>query len=87
MKIVDSEHIIQSSNIQNKNELRYQISHEIKKLNNKQFNHHNKIHNAISTKEFNNIIQKIQNNNLTVNKADKGNIITIEDRNILEQKT
>ena len=84
--IVDSEHIIQSSNIQKKNELRYQISHEIKKLNNKQFNHNNKIHNPISTKEFNNVIKKIQNNNLTVN-IDKGDIITIEDKSTLNKKT
>ena len=36
--IVDSEHIIQSNDIPNKNELRFQISHEITKLLNKKNN-------------------------------------------------
>ena len=85
--IVDSEHIIQTNNIQNKNEIRYHINHEIKKLNN-QYKHNNKKPNSIiPVTEVNNIIKKIKNNNLTINKADKGNIVTIEDKNILNQKT
>ena len=84
--IVDSEHIIQSSDIPNKNDLRYQISHEItKSINKKQSN--KKVDNNISTKQFSNIIKKIRDNNLTVNKADKGNILTIENKNTLDQKT
>ena len=83
---MDSEHIIQSNNIPNKTDLRYQFSHEIKKtINNKQ--PYEKLHNNISIKKLNHIISKIQQNNLTVNNADKGNIITIENKHILKQKT
>ena len=54
-------------------------------------NQHNsinkKLNKFIQTKKNINIIKKIKDNNLTVNKADKGNIITIENKDKLDQKT
>ena len=38
-------------------------------------------------KHINNIIRKIKSNNLTINKADKGNVLTIEDKDVLKNKT
>ena len=84
---MDSEHIIQSSDIQNENELKYQINQEIIKVNNNNKSHTKKqINNPISAKNYKPIIRQIQGNDLTVNKAEKRNIITIEGKNILNQK-
>ena len=66
--------------------MRYLISHEITKSINKQHSN-KKSNNSIPKKQINNIIKKIQDKNLTVNKSDKGNILTIENKNILDQKT
>ena len=90
--IVDSENIIQNSNIEDKNSVKYEIKQSIEKYiksqnRNNTNNNTTKENNSIfSPKVFNEVISKIKDNNLTINKADKGNIITIDNKNNLKQK-
>ena len=85
--IVEAEHIIHTNEKLDKNEIRYQISREIKKLKNQKISNNKTLDESIQTKQIKNIIKKIRDKNLTVNKADKGNIITIENKDKLYQKT
>ena len=82
--IIDAEYIIQNSSVQNKQELRYQINQKINNIN--KDNHQNLSTQEFSQKMFNTTLNKIKNHNLTVNKADKGNIITIESKDSQIQK-
>ena len=86
--IVQSENIIHNSTIENKDEVRHLISREINKLTT-----HNKTKQIkqpgpenFSKKTFLNTVKKIQDNNLIIDKADKGNIITINTKDNLEDK-
>ena len=85
--IVEAEHIIHTNEKLDKNEIRYQISQEIKKLKNQKISNNKTSDELIQVKQIKNIIKKIREKNLTVNIADKGNIITIENKDKLYQKT
>ena len=74
---MDSEHIIQSSQLQNKDELRHQINQQLLKTNSQ----HNNSVKIFPNNLRKSVLKKIQDNNLTINKADKGNILTIENKN------
>ena len=78
--IVESESIIRNCK-ENQDEIRYKISDIIKE----QFKNEVKINN--DNKLFNSVVKKIKQNNLVINDADKGNVITIESKDDLVNKT
>ena len=79
---MDSEHIIQCCQIKNKDEIRYQIYQQLIKTSTQ----NNNIKKKFSQPNYKNQFKKIQDNNLTINKVDKGNIITLDNKNIIDQK-
>ena len=87
--VVETENIIQNNEkFQNKDAIRYQISRVIEKHihENKIYKNNRKTNQQIPNNNIKNIIQKVINNNLTINKADKGNIIMIQDKDELKNK-
>ena len=84
--IVETEYVIQNNKNTEQNHLRYQIKSEIKKhmVTTKDTLSNNKHGNNINFKK---IIKKIKDNDLIINKADKGNVLTIENKPELNNKT
>ena len=80
--IVESEHIIKTSGLPNKEGIKYHI-HKILDINCQK--HLNK--NSKQNKNIKPLINKIKDNNLTINKADKCNVLTIQNKNTLLEKT
>ena len=82
--IVESEHILQTNNLQNREAVRYQIHKLIEKHIQIALRNNS---NHSQNKNINMTINKIKNNNLTVSKADKDNIIVIQEKDELRNKT
>ena len=89
--IVESEDIIRNNNHINQEFIRHKISDVVQKqiqqkLDNNIVGKNRNVskHNPVEIKK---IVEKIRDNNLTVNNADKGNIIVIEEKNQLQNKT
>ena len=85
--IVDTESIIQNNKNVDQPQIRYQIKSELEKHFINKIPAKGTTRNKKSVKPINNIIRKIKSNNLTINKADKGNVLTIEDKDVLKNKT
>ena len=89
--IVQTEGIIQHTELEDKDSTRFEIKKILDKYNNKNNNNinHKKTnnHHSFSYKIFQQTVNKIKENKLTINKADKGNIITIENKENLIKKT
>ena len=83
--VIESENIIQHRDTLNKQEIRVHINQQIKNNINKKLTNQ-KSNNVFSNKTFQNVIKKVKDNNLTINNADKGNIITIENKDKQKQK-
>ena len=81
--IIDTEHAIRQLNEDEQNIYRYLACNKIKQIQEISTNTLHKRHNYIVKQ----IRKKLEQNNLTINKADKGNTIVIIDKNILTQKT
>ena len=82
--IVESEKIIQDNRNSKQNLIRHQVANIVQK--HFETKHSTKNNNNNNKLDFRNLLQKIKDNNLTVNKADKGNIITIENKDDQLQK-
>ena len=81
--MIDTEYNIQNSSIPNKQEFRYQLMHQINKINREK--HQNMETKVSSHRILIATINKIKNH-LTINKADKGNVFTIENKDSQIQK-
>ena len=84
--IAEVEHIIQSSNNEDKNSIKFEIKQQLEKHiqnNNNQLGEHK----TFNHKTMRQVLQKVKDNNLTIGKADKGNIITIDSKDNIIQKT
>ena len=81
--VVETEHIIKTNDLQNKETVKYQIQKIIDQQNMHNKNiYHNEDRNKIKA-----VVNKIKSNNLTVSKADKDNVLTIQDKEELQNKT
>ena len=85
--IVETEYIIQNSNINDKNSVRYEIKQKLDKYIGNSQKTQSKKRNDFDYNTLKTALDKIKNHDLTVGKADKGNIITIESKEQKNQKT
>ena len=84
--VVETEHIIKTSDIKNKEALKYQIHKITDQYIQKNLHNKNTLQNQNNNK-IKSVVNKIKTNNLTVSKADKGNVLTIQDKDVLQNKT
>ena len=84
--MVETEHIIKTSEIQNKEALRYQIEKITDQYIQKNLQTINTCLND-NRRNLKMVVDKIKANNLTVSKADKGNVLTIQNIDVLQNKT